>query len=68
MTIIKKIIKKIVLKIMTKDKLLYYMLDLKKKKGILDTSTMTSLAKKTNDIVGWYLRMMRYLNSTYQAT
>lgn len=46
MTIIKKIIKKIVLKIMTKDKLLYYMLDLKKKKGILDTSTMTSLAKK----------------------
>lgn len=52
MTIIKKIIKKIVLKIMTKDKLLYYMLDLKKKKGILDTSTMTSLAKKTNDIVG----------------
>lgn len=45
MTIIKKIIKKIVLKIMTKDKLLYYMLDLKKK-GILDTSTMTSLAKK----------------------
>lgn len=51
MTIIKKIIKKIVLKIMTKDKLLYYMLDLKKK-GILDTSTMTSLAKKTNDIVG----------------
>lgn len=45
MTIIKKIIKKIVLKIMTKDKLLYYMLDFKKK-GILDTSTMTSLAKK----------------------
>lgn len=32
MTIIKKIIKKIVLKIMTKDKLLYYMLDLKKKR------------------------------------
>lgn len=31
MTIIKKIIKKIVLKITTKDKLLYYMLDLKKK-------------------------------------
>lgn len=29
MTIIKKIIKKIVLKIMTKDKLLYYMLDKK---------------------------------------
>lgn len=32
MTIIKKIIKKIVLKIMTKDKLLYYMLDFLKKR------------------------------------
>lgn len=52
MIIIKKIIKKIVLKIMIKDKFLYYMLDLKKKKGILDILIMIFFVKKINDIVG----------------
>lgn len=46
MTIIKKIIKKIVLKIMTKDKLLYYMLDLKKKKAFWIPQPWLLLQKK----------------------